>query len=73
MFASLQAEARQVAAGAKAEPLRQRLAALVGETGRARAKATLRAARERAARAFPRSPAREALAADIGRLEESYG
>jgi geranylgeranyl pyrophosphate synthase len=72
-FASLQAEARQVTGGGKAEPLRQRLAALVEETGRARARATLRAARERAARAFPQSSAREALAADIGRLEESYG
>ena len=73
VFASLQAEARQVAGGTKAEPLRRRLAALVEETGRARARAVLHEVRERAARAFAPSPARDALAADIARLENSYG
>ncbi len=73
-FASLQAEARRVAAGeAKAEPLRQRLAALVAATGRTCARDTLGRARERADRAFSGSPAQGALAADIARLEEAYG
>lgn len=72
-LAALQAEARQVAAGARAEPLRQRLAALVEETGRARAHDTLRRARNRASGTFAASPARDALMADIAHLEEAYG
>jgi geranylgeranyl pyrophosphate synthase len=72
-LAALQAEARAVARGAAAEPLRARLAALVEEPGRARIRAALARAAERAAGAFPPSPARDRLAAHIARLEASYG
>ena len=72
-FAALQAEARQVASGARPDPLRNRLSALVEETGRTRARNILRGALQRAERTFPPSPAREALAADIARLETHYG
>ena len=72
-LALLQAEARAVAAGGDPEPLRARLAAAVEEPGRARARATLRRAWERAARTFEPSPAREALAGDLERLAGSYG
>ncbi len=72
-FAALQSQARAVAAGAAAEPLRAELAGAVEEMGRARARATVRQAWSRAAEAFAPSPARDQLAADIDRLETSYG
>lgn len=72
-FAALQSEARAVAGGSAAEPLRARLAGTVEELGRARARATLRRAWSRAVESFEPSPAREQLAADIERLETSYG
>jgi geranylgeranyl pyrophosphate synthase len=72
-FARLQAQAGAVLAGADPEPLRAELIAAVEPTGRERARATLRRAWNRAVEGFPASPARARLAADIDRLEKSYG
>jgi geranylgeranyl pyrophosphate synthase len=72
-YDDLRAAARRVASGDDPEPLRARLAAAVEPTGRERARVALRRAAARLADRFPPSRARDQAAADLERVERSYG
>jgi geranylgeranyl pyrophosphate synthase len=69
----LREAARGVAGGGDPEPLRARLAAAVEGMGRERARAALRRAAARLVDRFPPSRARDQAAADLARVERSYG
>ena len=72
-YEELREVARRVAGGEDPEPLRARLAASVEGMGRERARAALRRAAARLADRFPPSRARDQAAADLARVERSYG
>jgi geranylgeranyl pyrophosphate synthase len=73
-LAQLQSQSREVTAGrAELAPLRDALASRAATIGRRRVRAVLDAAMSRASQDFPRSPALDALAADIAHLERRYG
>ncbi|HUS66197.1 MAG TPA: hypothetical protein VMZ28_16705, partial [Kofleriaceae bacterium] len=73
-LAALQEDARRVRDGAgDVDALRQRLAAVVAEPGRARARSALDRASARLAERFGAAPARDQVAAEIERLGRSYG
>ena len=72
-YAQLRAAARRVAAGEQPDALRLQLAAAVEAMGRERARAALRRAWSRLSDRFPPSRARDQVAADLERVERSYG
>ncbi len=69
----LRVAARGVAGGGDPEPLRARLAVAVEGMGRERARAALRRAAARLTNRFSPSRARDQAAADLARVERSYG
>jgi geranylgeranyl pyrophosphate synthase len=72
-YNQLRAAARRIAGGDDPEPLRQRLAGSVESIGRERARAALRRAWSHLSDRFPPSRARDQIAAELDRLEKSYG
>ncbi|HKE15477.1 MAG TPA: polyprenyl synthetase family protein [Kofleriaceae bacterium] len=72
-YDALRALSRRVVAGGEPEPLRARLAGSVEGMGRERARAALRRAWARLSDRFPPSRARDEIAADLARVERSYG